>query len=112
MKNIFQVKTLYYKYFLDEEWSVRYHLIFKDRRRYQYKWILKSHFSKEHIFITKEEADSYIETYSSSPKLILGFMLHSDYRKIEINNIGDLNFYIDSDDTPKELLKPIENSTN
>jgi len=99
---IFVAKTLYYKYPLDEDWSIRYHILFKDRKMYQNRWVLKSHFTKEYIFLSTKDAKSYIEKYNSAPKLIMGFIHKEDYRKVEINNIGDLHYYLDNKDQPPE----------
>ncbi|GEM_PF-2999294 len=93
----FKVKTLYYKYSLNKDWSIRYHLIYKDKKEYQNQWILKSHSLREHILITRKLADEYIEKYSSSSRLILGFYYIGNYRKIEISNLGELFFYIDKE---------------
>jgi len=100
MKNIFNVKTLYYKYSLDDDWSVRFHMIFRDRRRYQNQWILKSHFSKEHIIIKRAEADEYIEAYNSTPTLIMGFVYNDDYYKFHFSSMGELRFFLDNKDLP------------
>ncbi len=103
---IFEVKTLYYKFTLDQDWSIRFHFVHRDERKYQYKWILKSHFLKEHIILSKENATEYIEKYKSKPRLILGFVFNKKFKKIEINHRGDLAFYLDKFDVP-----PPDNST-
>jgi hypothetical protein len=104
MKHTFQVKTLYYKFPLDIDWSIRYHLVFKDRKRYENRWILKSHFDKDYVRLRKWEAMDYIERFNSKPKLILGFDLYDTYRKVEITDRAELRFYIDMDDLPGEVI--------
>lgn len=95
MKFKINVKTLYYKYDMDGDWSVRYHLIFKDRKQYEKQWILKSHNDKSYVKLSKKEAQNYIEKYNSKQKLLMGFELGELYKKIELNEIGDLNYYLD-----------------
>jgi hypothetical protein len=95
MKNYFTVKTLYFKYPLDNDWSVRFHLIFKGSNKYQYKWILKSHSTKEYLILKKEEAEKYIEKYDTKPKLILGFLFGDIFKKVEISSLGELEYFTD-----------------
>ena len=94
------VKTVYYKYNLDGDWSIRFHEIYKDRKKYRDRWVLKSHFSKDHILITRKIAEEYIEKYNAKPKLIVGFLHGTDYKKIELSNKGELFFYLDNEETP------------
>lgn len=56
----------YLKFRLDSsnDWSIRYFFRFDTRHNMIGKWFLKSHFSKDYIELSIDEAIDYIESYN------------------------------------------------
>ena len=54
-------RTHYLKWVLDDDWSIRYFFTYDTRTQYVRQWVLKSHYEKIYIILTKNEALEYIQ---------------------------------------------------
>jgi len=94
-------RTHYLKWRLDDinDWSIRYFIRYDTRAQYRNQWVLKSHITKDHIIISKNEAVEYLEKYCSEDKLINPEELFSinhykthDYHRVLIDQNGIKTF--------------------
>lgn len=56
-------RTHYLKWGLCAEWSIRFIFTYDAIPEYNMKWVLKSHYKKIYIILTKNEAMDYIQKY-------------------------------------------------
>lgn len=56
-------RTHYLKWTIDAEWSIRYFFVYDTRTEHNKTYVLKSHFKKIYITLTKNEALQYIQKY-------------------------------------------------
>ena len=56
-------RTHYLKWTINSEWSIRYYFTYDARNQYNGQWVLKSHYTKDYIIVTKDEAMDYIQYY-------------------------------------------------
>lgn len=54
-------RSHYLKWVIDKEWSVRYYFQYDKDYYYMRKFVLKSHYTKDYIVLTKSEALDYIQ---------------------------------------------------
>jgi hypothetical protein len=81
-------RTHYYKFQLNfsEDYSVRYFIIFEDRREYEGQFVLKSHSKRESSIITRSMAEDLIGKLCEIPcEEIIGRRINKNYEKIVIS---------------------------
>lgn len=59
-------RTHYLKWPLCAEWSIRFIFTYDTRPEYVMTWVLKSHYKKVYIVLTKNEAMDYIQKYAKN----------------------------------------------
>jgi len=92
-------RTHYLKWVLDDEWSIRYILRFDTRPEHNSTWVLKSHFQKIYITLTKAEAIEYIRTYCNKIEPLEYFSINEfgkGYRRTIIDPINGVLTFIET----------------
>ena len=91
-------RTHYLKWVLCKEWSVRFFFTYDTRSEYRMKWVLKSHFLKEYIVLSKNEAIDYIQKYAKDVEPVEYFSLNEfkkGYRRLVVCPVSGVDVYID-----------------
>lgn len=82
--------TWYFKLNLTDDISIRYYLVFEDRRGLERKWVIKSHSTKEYGIIDSKAVKLIINSHNKDlkdAKEIIGRADNkADYKKIVLNS--------------------------
>ena len=92
-------RTHYLKWGLCAEWSIRFVFTYDARPQYNMKWILKSHFKKIYIILTKNEAMDYIQVYAKSlePREYISMTeFGKGYRRMILDPISGVDCYMEN----------------
>lgn len=99
-KYVFQRnRTHYLKWALTAEWSIRFIFTYDTRPEYTMTWVLKSHFKKIYIVLTKNEALEYIQKYSKAVEPLEYSSLNEfgkGYRRTVIDPICGTSSFIEN----------------
>ncbi len=91
-------RTHYLKWALNAEWSIRFFFVFDTRKLYVEEWVLKSHYLKEYIILSKSDAIDYIQKYSKNVNPIEYFSLNEfgkGYRRLVIDPKSGVDTFIE-----------------
>ena len=82
--------TWYFKLNLTDDISIRYYLVFEDKRELERKWVIKSHSTKEYEIIDSRAVKLIINSHKKDlkdTKEIIGRAdNNADYKKIVLNS--------------------------
>ena len=82
--------TWYFKLNLTDDISIRYYLVFEDKRELERKWVIKSHSTKEYGIIDSRAVKLIINSHNKDlkdAKEIIGRADNkADYKKIVLNS--------------------------
>jgi hypothetical protein len=77
----------YLKWILNREFSIRYYFRYEKNiyKKYEFKYVLKSHYTKEYIVLSRKEANEYINKYCKKQIEIFGFQYQKRFKKVIIS---------------------------
>ena len=91
-------RTHYLKWVLCEEWSIRFFFAYDTRNQYRMKWVLKSHFEKVYIVLSKGEAIEYIQKFAKNIEPVEYFSLNEfkkGYRRLVVCPKSGVDTYME-----------------
>ena len=88
----------YLKWVINSEWSVRYFFTYDAQPEHNRTFVLKSHYKKIYVTLTKKEALEYIEKYCKyEPKEYFSLMeFKKGYRRLIVDPIIGADLFIEN----------------
>jgi hypothetical protein len=80
-------RTHYLKWTINAEFSIRYFFVYDDKPQYVGQFVLKSHYTKEYVILTRIEAVEFIqsECVEYEPKEYWSLVENKKYRRVVID---------------------------